>query len=194
MLRLFLLTCSPQGYSVKSNPDKKKEAVFTYKLSRTIFASLYHFFAVAAALSFSKDKTVFFSKICLPPPHCVSTTPRISQSCVLKDGEDPEAKLCSKWVRTSCLIAPRLSLSTELDAASLKEFWSLCSGDTLEWFCDVEMTILCWKFPCSSLSLPEQALLVGSQIWTSLRSMLTLCLHYFSTGGKLMQRRPKELA
>lgn len=77
VLRLSLLICSPQGYSVKSHPDKKKEDVFTYMLTETIFASPYDFFAVAPALKLffsARTKHVYFPKIfCLHhsvfPPH-----------------------------------------------------------------------------------------------------------------------------
>lgn len=67
-LKLPLLTCNPQGYSVKSNLDKKKEDVFTYKLTKTIFASHYHFMAVAAALKlFQQGQNMFFfpKTVCL---------------------------------------------------------------------------------------------------------------------------------
>lgn len=196
MLRVSLLICSPQAYSVKSNPDKKKEDVFPFKLTETIFASLYHYFAVAAALKFflsARTKYVSFPKIvCLH--YSVFPLHLEFQSLMLwEDGEDPEAKLCSKWVLTSRLIAHRLSLSSECDTASLKEFWSLCSGGTLEWFwCWNDHVVL--KISLQLTLLPEQALLVGCQICTSLRSVLTLSLHCFSAGGKGMQRRPKELA
>lgn len=92
MLRVSLLICSPQGYSVKSNPDKKKEDVFPYKLTETIFASLYNFFCSCCCfkiLSFSKDQVCFFSKNCLSPLQCVSTPPRISESHALRGWGGP---------------------------------------------------------------------------------------------------------
>lgn len=125
----------------------------------------------------------------LSPPQCVASTPRISQSCVLRGWGGPWGQALQQM---SVNISPHCSQTFK---------WAWCCLTervltSLLWR-HSGMVLWCWndhfmlKISLQLTLLPEQALLVGSQICTSLRSMLTLSLHYFSTGGKLMQRRPK---
>lgn len=182
-LRLSLLICNPQGYSRKSNPDKKKEDVFTCKLIKTIFASFYNYFAVSAALKLflsARAKHVSFQKIV---SHHLSVFPSHLefQSHILRGLGGPRGQALQQM---STNISPHCSLTKRV----LKSLLWRHSG----------MVLWCWndsfvlKISLQLTLLQEQALLVGSQVCMSLRSVLTLSLHYFSTGGKWMQRRQKK--
>lgn len=72
-LKASAANMQPTGVLCKqSNPAKEREDMFTYKLTKTIFASCYHFMAVAAALKlFQQGRNMlgFFFPNCLSPAH-----------------------------------------------------------------------------------------------------------------------------
>lgn len=75
-LKASAANMQPTGVLCKqSNPAKEGEDMFTYKLTKTIFASCYHFMAVAAALKlFQQGQNVlgFFPKLFVSSTLCLS--------------------------------------------------------------------------------------------------------------------------
>lgn len=105
--------------SVKSNPDKENEDVFTYKLSKAIFLPYYHFKAAAAALElFQQGQNMIFSpKNGLSPMHGVDPagiTQSFAVSCLEGKGRTPylssAPNVCKQLSLPSDFLSPQVSM------------------------------------------------------------------------------------